>query len=97
MLPLGVWATRKGTQRTHRQASGGPYDDPAVNADAAVRWLIPGRDFVIQESRRNVTLTDVGIRRAEEILALGDLYSPSNLPVLASLQNALHAHALLEK
>ena len=50
-----------------------------------------GADFIIEESGRNITLTDPGIRHAEELLSCADLYQPANLAMLAALQNALHA------
>ncbi len=66
-------------------------------AEAVVRQMHPGRDFVIQAGHRNVTLTDFGIRRAEHIFRCGNLYEESNLPLLTALQDALHAHALLRR
>ena len=65
-------------------------------ADAIVRRLERGRDFTIQDSNRNVTLTDYGIRYAEQMLHVPNLHAASHLDLLAALQNALHAHTLLE-
>ncbi len=66
-------------------------------ADALVRRMHWGSDFVVQESSRNVTLTDFGIQRAERMLGRGNLYEASNLGLLTALQNALHAHVLLRR
>jgi preprotein translocase subunit SecA len=79
--------------------AGGSEDEGfyATIADSAARRLYLGRDFYISDSGRNITLTDGGIRRAEEILRCGNLYATSNLPMLAALQNALHAHTLLRR
>ncbi|HYW43652.1 MAG TPA: hypothetical protein VE959_12395 [Bryobacteraceae bacterium] len=79
-------------------AGGGDDEETfTLRADSTVRQLHSGSDFIIQESGRNVTLTDAGTRRAEELLGCGNLYEPSNLPLLAALQNALHAHSLLRR
>ena len=64
-------------------------------ADPIARQMRHRRDFTIQENSLNVSLTDAGLQRAEHLLRRGDLYAPSNLALLAALQNALHAHALL--
>ena len=66
-------------------------------ADAVVRKLQHGRDFQIQDSNRNVTLTDYGIRYAEQMLRVRNLHTSANLDLLAALQNALHAHTLLRR
>jgi preprotein translocase subunit SecA len=68
-----------------------------VVADSCAHQLFAGRDFTIEDSSRNIILTDSGIRRAEEILGCGNLYAPANLPMLAALQNALHAYTLLHR
>jgi preprotein translocase subunit SecA len=79
-------------------AGGGQSEDvfPFL-ADRVARQLRYRLDFVIEENRLNVSLTDSGIRRAEHLLGRGDLYAPAHLDLLAALQNALHAHALLRR
>jgi preprotein translocase subunit SecA len=79
--------------------AGGKDDEDVfpLRADAAARHLHFGIDFVVQESNRNVTLTDFGIQHAEQILRAGNLYREANLPLLAALQNAIHAHTLLRR
>ncbi|HEY1946986.1 MAG TPA: hypothetical protein VGG97_08275 [Bryobacteraceae bacterium] len=66
-------------------------------ADPVARQMRHRRDFTIQENSLNVSLTDAGLQRAEHLLRRGDLYAPSNLALLAALQNALHAHVLLHR
>ncbi len=59
--------------------------------------LEPGADFETQEHDRNVELTDAGLDRAERELGCGDLLQEVNLPLLAELNCALHARALLRR
>jgi preprotein translocase subunit SecA len=66
-------------------------------ADSAARQLQAGRDYYLQDSNRNVTMTDHGIAYAEQLLGVANLHDTSNLDLLGSLQNALHAHTLLHR
>jgi preprotein translocase subunit SecA len=79
-------------------AGGGDNEDAFLAiADSTARQLHLGRDYGFGDSNRNVTLTDAGIARAERMSGCANLFLPSNLPLLAALQNALHAHALLRR
>jgi preprotein translocase subunit SecA len=69
----------------------------AIEIADVVRGLDPGQHCEIDEYRRNVQLTDAGVRRIEERLGLVDLYAPTNFAVLADLNNALHAAVLLQR
>jgi preprotein translocase subunit SecA len=79
-------------------AGGGQKEDALpLLVDPVARQMRHKRDFVVQENSLNVSLTDAGIERAEQILGQGNLYAPDNLALLAALQNALHAHVLLHR
>jgi preprotein translocase subunit SecA len=79
-------------------AGGGDKEDTFLAvADSTARQLHFGRDFTFGDSNRNVTMTDAGIARAERFSGCANLYEPANLFLLAALQNALHAHALLRR
>ena len=79
-------------------AGGGQKEDALpLLVDPVARQMRHKRDFVIQENSLNVSLTDAGIQRAEQMLGRGNLYAPANLALLAALQNALHAHVLLQR
>lgn len=69
----------------------------AVQADLLVRHFRPGADFSIGEHSRNIVLTDRGIRRTELAFRCGNLFGEENLPILTAVQDALHAHALLQR
>lgn len=60
--------------------------------DAIIPKLSRDTDFKIEEKDRQVVLTDAGIRRAEELLGVGNLYDPNNIERLHGLSQALLAH-----
>jgi preprotein translocase subunit SecA len=76
----------------------GTYDEVAIDlerlADIA-RQLESGRDY--SADARNVFLTERGAYRAEALLGCGNFFASRNVPLLAELRNALHAHALLRR
>jgi preprotein translocase subunit SecA len=72
-------------------------DDLPVSADRVVRTLRRGFHFTIEDNFRNVSLTDAGIRTVERALACGNLYEDENSSWLSSVQDSLHAHALLRR
>jgi len=54
-------------------------------------------DFEINEETRRLTLTDSGIRKAEQALAVENLFAPENTDTLHHLETALRALHLFEK
>jgi preprotein translocase subunit SecA len=73
-----------------------------LNVDAGrlvplVRRLTPGRDYEIDEAKRNVFPTDRGLAALESSLGCGNLYSPENELLLAAIYCALHAEVLLQR
>jgi preprotein translocase subunit SecA len=72
-------------------------DNLRVSADRVVRSLRRGFHFTIEHSFRNVSLTDSGIHAVEQALGCGNLYEDENSSWLSSVQDALHAHALLRR
>lgn len=65
--------------------------------DRVVRQLRRGIHYQVEEHARNVTLTDAGIRAAEQAFRCGNLYIPENLTLLTAIQDSIHAHALLRR
>jgi len=53
--------------------------------------------FTVDEHGRNVALTDVGAKEAEQVFRCGNLYEPRNLNLLCAIQDSLQAHALLRR
>ncbi len=54
-------------------------------------------DFVVDEKNRTVTLTEKGIKKAEELFGVDNLYSLENAMLSHHLDQALKAHNLFEK
>lgn len=62
-----------------------------------VSGLVPSRDFMVDEYRLNVFLTDGGIERTERHFAVHNLYDDSNRDLLIALNLALQARSMLVK
>ncbi len=55
------------------------------------------KDFVIDEKRRAVTLTEEGIEKVEKILGIENIYQEKGIRYLHHLEQALKAEALFKK
>lgn len=62
-----------------------------------VQALIAGEDWETDEHRRNVLLTEAGIDKVEAAFSCGDLHGEANFVLLTEVNQALHAHVLLQK
>jgi preprotein translocase subunit SecA len=65
--------------------------------DQIVPKLVAEKDFKIEEKDRQVMLTDEGIRHAEELLGVANLYDPATIETLHGLNQALLAHHLYKR
>jgi preprotein translocase subunit SecA len=54
-------------------------------------------DFLVDEKAQAATLTDQGMARAEKMLAVDNLYDPSNIEILHAVNQALRAHSLYQR
>lgn len=54
-------------------------------------------DFIVDEKNRTITLTENGIKKAEELFGVDNLYSLENAILSHHLDQALKAHHLFEK
>ncbi len=54
-------------------------------------------DFIVDEKNRTITLTESGIKKAEELFGVDNLYSLENAILSHHLDQALKAHNLFEK
>ncbi|MBC63228.1 MAG: preprotein translocase subunit SecA [Chloroflexi bacterium] len=59
--------------------------------------LHQGRDFEIEEKRKNISLTEEGIKNIENILGINNLYSPENNVLSHFAENAIRAEFVYEK
>src|SRR4029079_9650167 len=63
----------------------GPSDestDKYFRIDKVIPRLRRDIDYQVDEKHRTVTPTEEGVARAEELLAIGNLYDPSNMEIL---------------
>lgn len=67
------------------------------NLVCIIKQLHKKTDYSIDESSRNIYLTDKGIRHIEVLLNCKNLYDEENFKLLTEIQNALHAEFLLKR
>jgi len=65
-------------------------------ASGIVKQLIKGTDYEVEEKHRNVTLTDLGIRRVEKMLSVKNLYE-QDFEMVHLLEQSLTARAIYQK
>ncbi|MEA3231944.1 MAG: preprotein translocase subunit SecA [Thermodesulfobacteriota bacterium] len=65
--------------------------------DGIIPRLKREEDFAIDEKARNVTLTEEGVARAEELIKVDNLYDPKYIDLLHHINQALKAHALFKR
>ena len=56
-----------------------------------------GVDFEVDEKAKSVALTEQGVRKAEELLHLDNIYSPENIDLLHHLEVALRARLFFQR
>ncbi|MCS6875606.1 MAG: preprotein translocase subunit SecA [Aquificaceae bacterium] len=85
--------------RTPLIISGPAEMDTSVyyKADEVVRKLKPEVHFVVDEKNRTVQLTEEGIKTAEELLGVDNLYDIRRIDILHAINQALRAHNLFRK
>ena len=54
-------------------------------------------DYVLDEKRRSVTLTDEGIDKVQKMLGVENLYSTKNTPLVYHMEQALRAEVLFKR
>ena len=62
-----------------------------------VGGLEEGKDWEVDENRRNVALTEQGVDRVEGAMGCGNLHGADNYLLLTEVNQALHARALLRR
>jgi preprotein translocase subunit SecA len=69
----------------------------AHRVDCLVRNFRRSSHYMLDEYGRNIALTDAGIQAVERAFNCGNLFAEENFQLLVSVQNSLHAHALLRR
>jgi preprotein translocase subunit SecA len=54
-------------------------------------------DYIVDEKAKTVTLTESGIARCEQLLAIANLYDPVHIDTLHHINQALRAHTLFKR
>ncbi len=54
-------------------------------------------DFVVDEKHRNITVTDEGWEKVEQLLGIGNIADPENWPLKHHVETAIKAHALYRR
>ena len=54
-------------------------------------------DFVVDEKHRNITVTDEGWEKVEQLLSIGNIADPENWPLKHHVETAIKAHALYRR
>ena len=63
---------------------------------AIAKKLVP-EDYIKDEKRRSVALTDEGVEKVEKLLGVGNFYAPENIRAVYHMEQALRAQALFKK
>jgi preprotein translocase subunit SecA len=85
--------------RTPLIISGAAEDSTRLYYDAnqKVARLKRDQDYEVDEKDRNVTLTEDGVRRVEELFSIGNAYDPENMHIIHHVIQALRARELYQK
>ncbi|HEX4963529.1 MAG TPA: preprotein translocase subunit SecA [Thermoanaerobaculia bacterium] len=54
-------------------------------------------DYVVDEKAHQVSLTDEGVEKVEQLLGIRNLYEPENMEILHGVNQAVRAHALYHR
>lgn len=74
--------------------SAGKSSELYKKADRAVRGLVKGEDYEVDEKARSSLLTEVGNDKLEKAFGVDNLYAVDNINLLHHASQALKAHAL---
>ncbi len=64
---------------------------------AKVCAQLSDEDYIVDEKRRTVALTDVGVEKVQKILGIDTLYSTENTRIVYHLEQALRAETLFKR
>jgi preprotein translocase subunit SecA len=78
----------------------GPAEDATdryATVNQIIPRLIPETDFEVDLKSKTPMLTETGVRHAEELLKIENLYDPNNIDMLHHVDIALKAHVTFER
>ncbi|MBI3318580.1 MAG: preprotein translocase subunit SecA [Candidatus Omnitrophica bacterium] len=65
--------------------------------DRIIPQLEKGTDYQVDEKAHSAVLTEEGVKKAEKLLDVGNLYEDKNVVLVHHIQQALRAHALYHR
>ncbi|MBI3616408.1 MAG: preprotein translocase subunit SecA [Candidatus Omnitrophica bacterium] len=65
--------------------------------DRIIPNLAKGADFTVDEKAHSAVLTEEGVKKAEGLLNVGNLYEDTNITLVHHINQALRAHTLYER
>lgn len=71
--------------------------DKYYRIDRIIPGLGPEKDFKVDEKAHTVTLTEDGVRHAEELLNVENLYENTQIDIIHHINQALRAHSLFKR
>ena len=71
--------------------------DVYYRVDHIIPRLQPTLHYEVDEKRKNASITEAGVAKAEELLRVRNLYDPANIDVLHTVQQGIRAHALYKR
>jgi preprotein translocase subunit SecA len=71
--------------------------DTYLKVNTIIPHLVKDTDFEIDLRSKQPSLTDAGIKKAETLLGVENLYDPSNIEVLHHVTQGLRAHTTFER
>jgi len=71
--------------------------DKYYNINAIIPKLRRDQDYTVDEKSRSAVLTEDGVARVEKLLAVENLYHPTNIETLHHVNQALKAHTLFKR
>ncbi len=83
--PLIISAPTRDAENTYRQFA------------SMVRSFIKDEDYIVEEKHRSISLTPVGITKAEKILGIDNIYTDKGIKSVHHLETAIRATALFHK
>lgn len=67
-----------------------------VTFAAIAKKLVPA-DYILDEKRRAVSLTDEGVEKSEKLLGIANFYAPENVRAVYHMEQALRAQTLFKR
>ncbi|MDI6781219.1 MAG: preprotein translocase subunit SecA [bacterium] len=71
--------------------------DKYYRVEKIVPFLRKEKDYQIEEKLRNIALTEDGVKQAEKLLKIPNLYAPQNMDLVHHTNQALRAHFLFKR